>query len=75
MTGKVKSCHPTWGFITGDDGVDHFFHESDQVDDLELRPGDRVSFTPVEPTPIKGPRASDVSFLSTGNLSPGGMTP
>lgn len=52
-----------FGFITGDDGIDRFFHESVVQNRLfqDLAVGDRVLFTHAEA--VKGPRAVDVTVL------------
>jgi CspA family cold shock protein len=48
-----------FGFITGDDGIEYFFHRSATRGDFDsLREGQRVSFQ-VE-AGLKGPRASSV---------------
>lgn len=70
MNGRIKRLgQMTYGFIQGEDAAVYFFHDSDLVgeQDIELAVGDRVSFEVVEPQPAKGPRARDVSKLSTGN--------
>lgn len=48
-----------FGFITGDDGKEYFFHRSGTDGDFDgLRGGERVTFT-IEVSP-KGPRAASV---------------
>jgi CspA family cold shock protein len=52
-----------FGFISGEDGTEYFFHRSATRGDFDgLREGQRVSFQ-VEPGP-KGPRASSVQIES-----------
>lgn len=62
MTGRIRTLHSTFGFITPDAGQDLFFHDSDLVDDFDLREGDRVTFDVVDPQPEKGPRAAHVAL-------------
>jgi cold shock CspA family protein len=64
MTGIIKTLVASrgFGFIRGEDGLEYFFHWSDQVDDFELKSGDQVSFEPVTPAPVKGLRARDVTW-------------
>lgn len=64
MTGKIKkvTVDRGFGFITGEDGVDYFFHQSELRGGLvfaQLQEGERVSFEARQGE--KGPRASDVS--------------
>jgi CspA family cold shock protein len=60
-TGTIKKlvADRGFGFITGDDGVDYFFHQSGVDGDFnQLRGGEKVDFE-IEPSP-KGPRATRV---------------
>ena len=45
-TGKVKfyNREKRYGFVTGDDGTDYFFHESMLVDGQQVRDEDKVEF-------------------------------
>lgn len=66
MTGTIKTRHENgFGFISGGDGKDYFFHrtslEADAMFDL-LAVGDEVEFDAVSPAPSKGPRARDVRY-------------
>jgi len=67
MTGKIKTIVSDrgFGFITGEDTVDYFFHDSSLVDVQldELDRGDSVSFD-VAPPGSKGPRAANVTLAS-----------
>ena len=60
-TGKVKfyNKEKKYGFITGDDGKDYFFHASCVSNDIYLKDGDNVEFKVVEGE--RGPKAEDVS--------------
>ena len=51
-----------FGFITADNGMDHFFHMSGCRAFKSLRMQDRVSFVPV--SAAKGPRAEDIAVAS-----------
>ena len=46
-TGKVKfyNREKRYGFVTGDNGTDYFFHESMLVDGQQVRDEDRVNST------------------------------
>jgi CspA family cold shock protein len=64
MTGTLKkiSFDRGFGFISGDDGVDYFFHQSELRGGLvfkELKEGQKVTFEAVQAD--KGPRAADVT--------------
>ena len=64
MTGRIKTLHPTYGFIvstTDGERQELFFHQTDCADFDQLRVGDQVSFERVTPSPPKGDRARDVS--------------
>ena len=58
--GTIKKIVPDrgFGFISGEDGKEYFFHRSAIANFDALRGGERVSFE-VEPSP-KGPRAGRV---------------
>ena len=60
-TGKVKfyNKEKKYGFITGDDGKDYFFHVSGVSNDIYLKDGDNVEFKVVEGE--RGPKAVDIS--------------
>ena len=60
-TGKVKfyTKEKKYGFITGDDGKDYFFHASGVSNDIYLKDGDNVEFKVVEGE--RGPKAVDIS--------------
>ena len=49
-TGKVKfyNKEKKYGFITGDDGKDYFFHASGVSNDIYLKDGDNVEFKVVD---------------------------
>jgi CspA family cold shock protein len=64
MKGAVKShvSDRGYGFATGEDGKEYFFHRSDCTTGFDhLKVGDRVSFDSV--TTAKGPRAALVERL------------
>jgi cold shock protein len=63
QSGQIKKLVPDrgFGFITGDDGQDYFFHRSGTTVDFDgLRGGEKVTFE-VERGP-KGPRAGSVKL-------------
>ena len=61
--GKVKfyNKEKKFGFITGDDGKDYFFHASGISSDIYLRGGDKVEFKVVEGD--RGPKAAEISLI------------
>ena len=61
--GKVKfyNKEKKFGFITGDDGKDYFFHASGISNDIYLRDGDKVEFKVVEGD--RGPKAAEISLI------------
>ena len=64
MTGTIKSITRSrgFGFITGEDGTDYFFHQSELRGGLqfaELTEGQRLTFETRQTD--KGPRAAEVS--------------
>ena len=63
QTGKIKfyNREKRYGFITGDDGVDYFFHESMVTDGQQVRDEDKVEFSPVDSD--RGKQASDISLI------------
>ena len=63
QTGKVKfyNREKRYGFITGDDGVDYFFHQSMLNEDVQVRDEDKVEFKVVDGD--RGKQASDVSLV------------
>ena len=63
MNGTIKKVTKDrgFGFITAENGVEYFFHQSELRGGLtfaELREGQRVSFETAQSD--KGPRAADV---------------
>lgn len=64
MIGKVKtySTHKKYGFISGDDGKEYFFHESEiRIPSKNLSAGYTVQFNVTDGYPM--PKALDVSLL------------
>ena len=61
--GKVKfyNKEKKFGFITGDDGKDYFFHASEISSDIYLRDGDKVEFKVVDGD--RGPKAIEISII------------
>ena len=59
--GKVKfyNKEKKYGFITGNDGKDYFFHASGVSNEIYLKDGDNVEFKVVEGE--RGPKAVDIS--------------
>ena len=45
--GKVKFYNrkKRYGFITGDDGIDYFFHETDLTNGIYVRDAEKVEFS------------------------------
>lgn len=60
MEGTVKFFDEikNFGFINGDDGKSYFVHASALKEGVNIREGDRVSFTAAQGD--KGPKAEDV---------------
>jgi cold shock CspA family protein len=68
MLGYVKNVRHDkgFGFITGDDKVDYFFHRTQTLEHCHfelMAPGQRVEFD-TEPHHPKGPRAVAISMAS-----------
>jgi len=61
--GKVKfyNKEKKFGFITGDDGKDYYFHASGISSDIYLRDGDKVEFKVVDGD--RGPKAVEISII------------
>lgn len=66
MDGVVKwySVEKSYGFITGDDGIDYYFRKESLVEPGIARVGDRLSFIPQEGRSGKGMRATQISMIS-----------
>ena len=62
-TGKVKfyNREKRYGFITGDNGTDYFFHESMLVDGQQVREEDKVEFNASDG--VWGKQATDISRI------------
>lgn len=63
VNGKIKKLPPDkkFGFITGEDGVDRFFHSDECLVAFDaLTEGKKVKFTATDGK--KGPRAVDVNI-------------
>ena len=60
MNGKVKRIFydKNFGFILGIDGIEYFFHKSDNIIFGELSEGDKIEFEVVQAN--KGPRARNI---------------
>lgn len=69
MTGKVKAkkADKGYAFVTGEDGIDRFFHANhlDGVTFEELQEGDTVTFEPYTEEK-KGERARRVQVVKGG---------
>ena len=63
QTGKVKffNRRKKYGFITGDDGEDYFFHESGLTEGIYVKDEDKVEFKVV--VGDRGKKAVDVSLI------------
>ncbi len=61
--GTVKFYNRTkrFGFITGDDGKDYFFHLSGVKGEVVLNEGDKVKFDVVEGD--RGPKAENIEKI------------
>ena len=61
--GKVKfyNRERKVGFISGDDGIDYFFHETGLSDGTNVKDDDKVEFTVVDGD--RGKKAVDVSLI------------
>ena len=63
QTGKVKffNRRKKYGFITGDDGEDYFFHESGLTEGIYVKDEDKVEFKVVDGD--RGKKAVDISLI------------
>ena len=63
QTGKVKffNRRKKYGFITGDDGEDYFFHESGLTEGIYVKDEDKVEFKVVDGD--RGKKAADISLI------------
>ena len=63
QNGKVKFYNrkKRYGFITGDDGVDYFFHETGLTNGIYVRDEDKVEFNISETD--RGNKAIDISLI------------
>ncbi len=61
--GKVKfyNKEKKYGFITGDNGTDYFFHASGISNEIYLKDGDRVEFKVVDGD--RGEKAVEISLI------------
>ena len=59
--GKVKfyNKEKKYGFITGNDGKDYFFHASGVSNEIYLKDGDNVEFKVIDGE--RGPKAVEIS--------------
>ena len=62
-TGQVKFYNKakSYGFITGDNGKDYFFHASGISNEVYLQDGDKVEFKIVDGD--RGPKAVEISLV------------
>ena len=63
MEGSIKWFNKTkgFGFITGLDGTDYFFHHSALPQGKEPKENEKVNFTPAESE--KGKQAQQIEFF------------
>ena len=63
QTGKVKffNRRKKYGFITGDDGEDYFFHESGLTEGIYVKDEDKVEFKVVDGD--RGKKAVEISLI------------
>ena len=61
--GKVKFYNTTkrYGFITGDNGTDYFFHETGLTNGIYVRDDEKVEFNISETD--RGDKAMDISLI------------
>tara|TARA_B100001750_G_scaffold130924_1_gene104100 strand:+ start:143 stop:340 length:198 start_codon:yes stop_codon:yes gene_type:complete len=61
--GKIKFYNKArkFGFITGDDGNDYFFHETGLSHEIYVKDGDKVEFKVVQGD--RGDKAVDISII------------
>ena len=63
QTGKVKffNQRKKYGFITGDDDADYFFHESGLTEGIYVKDEDKVEFKVVDGD--RGKKAVEISLI------------
>tara|TARA_B100000029_G_scaffold50_1_gene91 strand:+ start:1001 stop:1252 length:252 start_codon:yes stop_codon:yes gene_type:complete len=63
QTGTIKFFNKSkrYGFISGDDGSDYFFHESGLTEGIYVRDGDKVEFKVVDGD--RGKKAVEISII------------
>ena len=63
QTGKVKFYNriKRYGFISGEDGNDYFFHESGLTEGIYVQDGDKVEFKVVDGD--RGKKAVEISII------------
>jgi len=63
QTGKVKFYNRSkrYGFISGEDGNDYFFHESGLTEGIYVQDGDKVEFKVVDGD--RGKKAVEISII------------
>ena len=68
--GKVKFYNTTkrYGFITGDDGTDYFFHQSGLSDDIYVKDNDNVEFEVEDGD--RGQKAVNISLVDYPQKNP-----
>jgi len=73
MRGKVRKLKEGFGFISGDDGRDYFFHwtalqrTTKKFDELEIL--DRVEGSVIESTENRGPRMIEIRVIDDRPIS------
>jgi cold shock protein len=67
MEGKVKFYNnkKRFGFVTGDDGKDYFFHQTNITKGTFIRQNDIVSFEPLSGE--KGLKAEHITLITKGS--------
>ena len=63
QTGKVKFYNKSkrYGFISGEDGKDYFFHEEGLTEGIYVREGDKVEFKIIDGD--RGQKAAEISII------------
>ena len=63
QNGKIKfyNKQKRYGFVTGEDGVDYFFHDSGLANGIYVRDDEKVEFSVTETD--RGTKAVDISLI------------
>ena len=63
QNGKIKfyNKQKRYGFVTGEDGVDYFFHDTGLANGIYVRDDEKVAFNVTETD--RGKKAIDISLI------------